>query len=124
MKTTFLKVLFAPMFIAAMILAPDQAQSQSKKELQAEVEKWKKQVEANQEQQLACEKTAMEYKKLAESNAELARRAERTANRARYLAQAKAMAVKSRELSAYPDLEALVAMQAYRFNEEYEGNPY
>jgi WD40 repeat protein len=67
---------------------------------------------------------AVKAQKLAEDNAELARQAERRANKARYLAQAKAMAVKSKELGSDKEQEALLAQQAHKFNDEYEGNPY
>jgi WD40 repeat protein len=104
---------------------------QSNKELQAEVAKWKKEAARWQARAQEAETMALLQKKLAEQNAvlaeqnaALAQKAERAANRARYLAQAKAMAVKSKELFNDPDQQALVAQQAYRFNDEYEGSPY
>lgn len=74
----------------------------------------------------------------AERNAEIAKQNEVTAkaneqraiiaradaNRRRYLAQAKAMALKSQELTSDPELESLLAQQAYLFNTANDGEPY
>lgn len=75
---------------------------------------------------------------LAEQNATIAKKNEAAAKaseqealaanketlRRSYLSQAKAMALKSKELSSEPDLQSLLAQQAYMFNTEYKGEPY
>ncbi|MBL7853834.1 MAG: High-affnity carbon uptake protein Hat/HatR [Cyclobacteriaceae bacterium] len=54
-----------------------------------------------------------------------AERQRNAAQRARYLAQAKAMALKSQELgSSNPELEALLAQQAFMFNDANQGYSY
>ena len=67
---------------------------------------------------------AARMQKEAEAQAQKALMAEAAASRARYLAQAKAMAVKSLELGDDPEQEALIAMQAYKFNTHYGGNRF
>ncbi|NOT73830.1 MAG: High-affnity carbon uptake protein Hat/HatR [Cyclobacteriaceae bacterium] len=67
---------------------------------------------------------AVQKQKEAEVAQAAAERAEARANRMRYIAQAKAMSVKSKELDSDPELEALVAQQAHKFNDKYQGNPY
>jgi WD40 repeat protein len=59
----------------------------------------------------------------AKRQGEIATKNAADAQRQRYLAIAKAMAVKSKELTD-PEQEALIAQQAYKFNAQYEGNPY
>ncbi|MDZ4715441.1 MAG: High-affnity carbon uptake protein Hat/HatR [Cytophagales bacterium] len=72
----------------------------------------------------AQEKIAIEKQREAEIAREAAVKAQKEANRQRYLAQAKAMAVKSKELDAYPVTQSLMAQQAYKFNATYDGNVF
>ena len=87
-------------------------------------------IQAQNKAQLAEEKArisealATNSQKLADLHSERARIAEYKATKGRYIAQAKAMAIKSGELGSNPEQEALVAMQAYNFNTNYEGNPF
>ena len=67
---------------------------------------------------------ASQSQRVAEEQAQRARKAENSAIRGRYIAQAKAMAIKSRELGSDPEQQALVALQAYKFNTNSQGNPF
>lgn len=69
-------------------------------------------------------KTAEANAQRANENANRADIARREATRRSYLSQAKAMALKSKELSSEPDLQSLLAQQAYLFNTEYKGEEY
>lgn len=60
---------------------------------------------------------------LAEEQKQIAIKNANEAMRQRYIAQAKAMAVKSKELND-PEQEALIAQQAFKFNNEHEGYIY
>ena len=71
----------------------------------------------NERQAIANEAKALEQEKLAKQNAA-------EALRQRYLAQARAMALKSLELGSEPELEGLLAQQAYNFNTAHGGEPY
>ncbi|MCS6973465.1 MAG: High-affnity carbon uptake protein Hat/HatR [Cyclobacteriaceae bacterium] len=71
----------------------------------------------NEKQAIANEARALEQEKLAKQNAA-------EALRQRYLAQARAMALKSLELGSEPELEGLLAQQAYNFNTTHGGEPY
>jgi WD40 repeat protein/energy-coupling factor transporter ATP-binding protein EcfA2 len=85
----------------------------------------------NAEEALRQEGIAKVNQKKAEENAiradreaDAARKAEADAKRRRYLAQAKAMALKSQELTSDPELESLLAQQAYLFNTANDGEAY
>lgn len=71
----------------------------------------------NERQAKINENRALEQEKLAKENAA-------EAMRQRYLAQARAMALKSLELDSDPQLEGLLAQQAYNFNTTYGGERY
>ncbi|MBX7124729.1 MAG: High-affnity carbon uptake protein Hat/HatR [Cyclobacteriaceae bacterium] len=70
------------------------------------------------------ENKAKTQQKLAEENEKKAKVEEEKARRERYLALGKAMAVKSKELNNDPQLEALIAQQAYNFNTRFNGYAY
>jgi len=53
-----------------------------------------------------------------------AKEEEAKAQRERYLATARSMALKSKELNNDPELQAIVAQQAFNFNARYKGYPY
>jgi hypothetical protein len=76
-----------------------------------------------QKRALLAEAKAAQAQKLAEKEAERARLSELAETRLRYIAQGKVMTLKSLELDANPEQKALVAVQAYRFNVKFEGNP-
>jgi WD40 repeat protein len=106
-------------------------QQQSNKELLKEIEKWKQLAAAATERAAKAEADArrmatiaIQRQREAEISQAMAERAEAAANRARYIAQAKAVAIKSTELSADPEQQALIALQAYKFNFQNQGNPY
>jgi WD40 repeat protein/energy-coupling factor transporter ATP-binding protein EcfA2 len=67
---------------------------------------------------------AEENAKIARENENKARTAEADARNKRYIAQAKAMALQSLQLSNDPELEGLLAQQAYVFNSAYGGEAY
>ena len=67
------------------------------------------------------EKTAKDNEKLAKENEEKANIARADATSKRYVAQAKAMALQSITLTSDPQLEALLAQQAYGFNTTHKG---
>lgn len=69
------------------------------------------------------EAKALDAKKLAEANAEKARIEEARALQKQYIATAKAMALKSVEIPD-PELQALMAQQAFKFNKEHDGYKY
>jgi len=88
---------------------------------------------AEQQTKLAVrrEKEANEQRSLAEKNAEEARKQtieaesqRQLAYRRRMLSISQSMAVKSQQISDNTQLKALVAYQAYLFNENYEGNKH
>jgi energy-coupling factor transporter ATP-binding protein EcfA2 len=97
-------------------------------------------IEADQQRQRAVENEtrAVENEKLAKKNEDLAKKNEETANREKERAEAnaiaaqeskmraiaKAMAIKSRELENNPELESLLAQQAYLFNITFKGDEY
>lgn len=87
----------------------------------------KRQEEEAQRQKLravANEALAKSNERLAKTNEERAVEAQKDATRRSYLSQAKAMALKSKELSSEPELQSLLAQQAYMFNTEYKGEEY
>lgn len=90
---------------------------QKAKEQEAEAQKQRLLAQQN-------EKTAKTNEALAKKNEDAARKAEADSKRKRYIAQAKAMALKSRELTSEPELESLLAQQAYQFNTQYQGEEY
>jgi WD40 repeat protein/energy-coupling factor transporter ATP-binding protein EcfA2 len=69
------------------------------------------------------EAKALEAKQLAEANAEKARVEEARALQKQYIATAKAMALKSVEIPD-PELQGLMAQQAFKFNKEHDGYKY
>lgn len=76
---------------------------------------------------IRAEKNAEEAKRnevRAKDNERQANIARADATRRSYLSQAKAMALKSKELNSEPELQSLLAQQAYLFNTEYNGEPY
>lgn len=83
-------------------------------------------IEADRQAKLAKQEADRANKNadLAKANQLKAEEKEREARRARYIAQAKAMALKSQELGGNPELEALIAQQAYDFNTQYKGYEY
>lgn len=94
----------------------------------AEAQRQKEQAIANearaiQQENLAKlnERKANESAELARKNEALAKEQEAKANQERFLALAKSMALKSKELDFNPELEALVAQQAYVFNTRWGG---
>lgn len=91
-----------------------------------EAEAKKQELEAQRQKGFAeqNEKAAVANAKLAKTNEERAIEAQKDATRRSYLSQAKAMALKSKELSSEPDLQSLLAQQAYLFNTEYKGEEY
>ncbi len=122
------------------ILAQEQEQlaleqkEEADKQRQIAVEKEKEAIRsfeiAEQQKRLAIqrEQEAKEQRELAVKNAEEAKRqsaeaekARQEAYRRRMLSIAQSMAVKSQQISNNAQLKALVAYQAYLFNEEYEG---
>ncbi len=100
-------------------IAQDSATNASKlaelRRLEAEREKKRADDEA---------KIAREQEKLAKQNEQLAREKEALARKERYLSLSKALALKA--TGNFPDkqLKGLLAMQAYKFNKEHEGNPF
>jgi hypothetical protein len=111
---------------AAALAAKEEADKQRKlaeqNELLAQENAEKARLEA-----IRAEKNADEAKRneiTANKNADAARIAQLDATRKSYLSQAKAMALKSKELSSEPDLQSLLAQQAYMFNTEYNGEAY
>ena len=66
---------------------------------------------------------AMRFQKEAEVSRVAAERAEAAAKRGRYICASKLMSIKSLELSADPQQEALVALLAYKLNRHYNGDP-
>lgn len=90
---------------------------QKAKEQEAEAQKQRTKAEQN-------ERIAKTNEDLAKKNAEAAFVAEKDATRRSYLSQAKAMALKSKELSSDPDLQSLLAQQAFLFNKEYTGEEF
>ncbi len=115
------------------------AETESQKAMKAQAEAEAARVEAEKRRveaalaEVASEKSeanarrfeaeALRQRNEAERQANLGRIARDAANRARYISQGKAMAVKSTELGEDPQLEALIALQAYNFNSKYDGNP-
>lgn len=91
------------------------------KRLQAAIAQ--RQAEISEEKAKMSEVKAIQQQKIAEAEHEKARIANDAANRSRYIAQGKAMALKSIELHDDAGQEALVALQAYKFNVKYSGNP-
>ncbi|MBY0434732.1 MAG: High-affnity carbon uptake protein Hat/HatR [Cyclobacteriaceae bacterium] len=87
-------------------------------------EEAQKKAEVAEAKAVASAKLAEEKRKEADEQRAAAVKAQTAANRARYLAQGKAMAIKSKELNSDPELEALVAQQAYKFNAAFGGNPF
>ncbi len=115
-------VITTPLLVSSTLVVAQK--KQSKAQLEAEVAKWKQAAEEATARANAAEKIAAQAQKEAEISRTMAEKAEAAASRARYIAQAKAMALKSIELSSNPEQQALVAMQAYKFNLKYKGNPY
>jgi WD40 repeat protein/energy-coupling factor transporter ATP-binding protein EcfA2 len=72
----------------------------------------------------AQKNAAVKARDAATQSEKQARIAEAAAQKARYVAQAKAMAVKSKELDNDPEQEALIAQQAYLFNNTYGDYAY
>lgn len=70
------------------------------------------------------ERTAKTNEELAKKNETAARKAEAESKRKSYLAQAKAMALKSKELNNEPEIQSLLAQQAYIFNTAHNGDAY
>jgi WD40 repeat protein/energy-coupling factor transporter ATP-binding protein EcfA2 len=60
----------------------------------------------------------------AQEQTAIATEQEAKARRERYLATARSMALKSKELNNDPELQAIVAQQAYNFNTTWTGYPY
>ena len=124
----------------AAILARDEADKQriaadaARKDAEAqkviaqknEAEAKRQEIEANTQRvrAVANEKTAKENEALAKENEKQAIAARLDATRKSYLSQAKAMALKSKELGSEPDLQSLLAQQAYMFNTKYNGEEY
>ncbi|MBL7834323.1 MAG: High-affnity carbon uptake protein Hat/HatR [Cyclobacteriaceae bacterium] len=110
----------------AAVAAKEEADRQKQLAILSEAEAKKQEAEALKQKGFA-EQNA----KIAKSNELQAKENERQANIARadatrrsYLSQAKAMALKSKELSSEPELQSLLAQQAYQFNTKYEGEEY
>lgn len=82
-----------------------------------EADRQRLRAQENERQAISNEARALEQEKLAKQNAA-------EALRQRYLAQARAMALKSLELGSEPELEGLLAQQAYNFNTSHGGEPY
>jgi energy-coupling factor transporter ATP-binding protein EcfA2 len=83
-------------------------------------------IEAKKQEGIAKEQRAkaIENEKIARENETKARIAEADAKNKRYIAQAKAMALQSLQLSNDPELEGLLAQQAFAFNAAYGGEAY
>ena len=99
------------------------------KKAQAEAEKAKAEALVNLDKATAAEAKAkasallaVQRQKEAEKATKEAVDARNEALRQQYIAQGKAMSVKSKELDKQPELEALLAQQAYKFNTTYGGN--
>jgi hypothetical protein len=97
----------------------------------AEAQIQKAAAEASAERAIREEKRAiaaadLAKRKEAEATAseKVAKEQEAKANQERFLALAKSMALKSKELSYNPELEALVAQQAYIYNTKWDGYKY
>lgn len=108
------------------VAARIEADRQKQNAILSEAEAKKQEAEALLQKSLAerNEKAARANEKLAKENETKANIARQDATRRSYLSQAKAMALKSKELSSEPDLQSLLAQQAYLFNTEYKGEEY
>ena len=93
---------------------------ESEKQAQANAIEAKRQEGIAKDQQKKAEDNAIR----ADRAADAARKAEADAKDKRYVAQAKAMALKSLELGSEPQLEGLLAQQAYIFNSLHGGEEY
>jgi WD domain, G-beta repeat len=128
MTTTVRKLAYTLVLGMAILLSPAFSEAQRKKQsvddLNAEIENLKKELEDATKRASLAEENAKRSSAIAVQAQAMAEKAEAAANRARYIAQAKMMAIKSFELEADPEQEALVAQQAYRFNNKYRGNPW
>lgn len=111
---------------AAALAAKEEADKQRKLAEQNELlaqenaEKAKREATRANDNAVIAKKNELQAK----SNEEKAIIARQDATRRSYLSQAKAMALKSKELSSEPDLQSLLAQQAYLFNTEFTGEPY
>lgn len=110
----------------AAVAARKDAEAQRAIAEQNEAEAKRQEAEAQKQRLLAQqnERTAKTNEALAKKNEDAARKAEADSKRKRYIAQAKAMALKSKDLTSEPELESLLAQQAYQFNTQYEGEEY
>lgn len=108
------------------VAAKEEADRQKQLAILSEAEAKKQEAEALKQKGFAQqnERTAKANEALAKSNEEKALIARADATRRSYLSQAKAMALKSKELNSEPDLQSLLAQQAYQFNTEYKGEEY
>ncbi len=127
--------------------ARDEANEAKNKAVESEQRAVKAKEEADEQRKLAeqneilakenAEKARLEAIR-AEDNADIAKKneleakenekkaiaAREEATRGQYLSQAKAMALKSKELNSDPQLQSLLAQQAYIFNKKYGGEEY
>ncbi|MBX2967032.1 MAG: High-affnity carbon uptake protein Hat/HatR [Cyclobacteriaceae bacterium] len=115
--------------VAAQKLAEEAKLAEEQQRLKAEENERiaREQEEEAQRQKLRAqenEKTAKDNEKLAKENEEKANIARADATSKRYVAQGKAMALQSITLTSDPQLEALLAQQAYNFNTTHDGYPF
>lgn len=117
----------------AAALAAKEAEAEQRKQAEAAKQLAINNAELAKQNAIRAQRNAEEAKRNAEraqTNEALAKEQERIAlanakeaMRQRYIAQAKAMAVKSKELND-TEQEALIAQQAFKFNNEHEGYIY
>jgi hypothetical protein len=108
------------------VAAKDEAEKQRILAVANEQKAKEQEAEARRQGEIAKrnERLAKAAEIKATENAEAARKAERDAKNKRYVAQAKAMALQSLALANDPDLEGLLAQQAYGFNAGHGGEEY
>lgn len=111
--------------MVSFLLIPKTSSSQND-----EIEKLKKELASANERANLAEASArraleesLKYQKMAEVSRMAAERAETYAKRGRYICASKLMAIKSVELGADPQQEALVILLAYKLNRSYYGDP-
>lgn len=103
--------------------AADQARLDAEqRRLQAEEAKREAELQKDRANQSAA--IAMREEQKAKESEEKALQAREASQRLRYISIAKAMAIKSKELDNDPEQQALLAQQAYNFNNAHDGYPY
>lgn len=117
---------------AAAIEARNQAETERQKAVEARdeaerarnlAEERKKEADTQRDRANENAEIARDREAEAQKQKQLAEEAAAEARRQQYLAKAKAMALKSKEIND-PELQGLLAQQAYIFNTRYEGYPY